>query len=155
MLNLGQVFAMEKSVAFFSKAVHTGESIPSRTLGSSVSGLLFRLRWCLHDTNTRSLKAHKKEGGRPFYGILIYVDYSAIQNLFRSSDLFEQGSLNYPFQGESNNAHFMVILKDFPYNSALFGLVKEWPPLNTDWGYKTDHPRKLQHTPRAHPRQSP
>ena len=33
-----------------------------------------------------------------------------------------QGSLNYPFWGESNNTH-LFIFRDFPYHNALFGLV--------------------------------
>ena len=38
------------------------------------------------------------------------------------STFFCQGSLDYPFWG-IKHCKCMVVLMDFPYNSALFGLV--------------------------------
>ena len=43
----------------------------------------------------------------------------------------KQGSLNYPFCfGGIKQCKFMVILRDFLYNNALFGLVIEQPLSN-------------------------
>ena len=33
------------------------------------------------------------------------------------------GVVKLPILGESNHANFMVMVRDFPYNSALFGMV--------------------------------
>ena len=39
-----------------------------------------------------------------------------------------QGSLNYQFWGIKQYKR-MVVLRDFPYNSTLFGFVIQWPPI--------------------------
>ena len=51
-----------------------------------------------------------------------YINPVSFETIFEISILFIQGSLNYPF-GEMKHYKCIVNLKDFRFNSALFGVV--------------------------------